>query len=128
VENECRTPGRIDVTWAVGEVSGEGTSILDDCDRLATRHGYLTCDHAASSLGMPVLVAEDGTALGPADLAPGTALCSRYGQFHLADMDDLTGPDAALFDAVHGAGAAEWANDARRLIRGAKLAGYQLEA
>jgi hypothetical protein len=38
-----------------------------DAEALADKYAFLTCDHAASSYGIPVVVLPDGTALGPAD-------------------------------------------------------------
>jgi hypothetical protein len=66
--------------------------------------GVLTTDHAASSYGLPVLVRDDDTTLGPADLAgagwlePDQSVCTEAyaahdaGQTAAADSVEFAGP------------------------------------
>ena len=42
------------------------------------RLGKLTTNHAASSYGLPVVVGDDGTAYGPADIEDGAIDLTRY--------------------------------------------------
>ena len=64
----------IEVTWTT--YTERSTPVLADVladlaadDSRSVRHrGVLTCDHAASSYGLPVLVLPDGSALGSGDI------------------------------------------------------------
>lgn len=70
-------------------------------DAATVRHvGVLTCDHAASSYGLPVVVMGDGTALGPADIdAP-----LGVGDPDVCADGEVTREWIALCDAARAAG------------------------
>lgn len=54
---------QVNVSWTA---DGEQRNLMDLLD--LTRCGVLTTEHAASSHGIPVVVGEDGTAYGPAEI------------------------------------------------------------
>lgn len=72
--------------------------------------GQLTTEHAASSHGLPVVVLEDGTALGPGEVS--ALHVTTY-----VETDDVNGRD------VHRTLTA----DEHALIAAARLAGYVVE-
>lgn len=66
---------QINVTWIeyTPRSTEPAADVLEDLfarddSRSIRHHGVLTCDHAASSRGLPVLVLADGTALGVAEI------------------------------------------------------------
>jgi hypothetical protein len=110
---------------------GEWDPLAPPTDRSRQWQGYLTTDDEDGRYDLPVLVREDGVALGPGDLPPGTVLFSMRAQPQLLGAAGRPADEGArLPDERHAAdpsaaGAAR-VREVAELIRGAKDAGYRL--
>jgi len=93
----------LEVYWSTGNFSDDFVN--------SSKYGLLTCDHAASSYGLPVLVDEDGNVYGPAE-AP--ELSSRW-----AEVDAIASENPNY-------NTSERCIEIDRLIDGALAAGYKL--
>lgn len=81
------------VTWTPSRIASLLDLIVNDCD------GVLTTDHAQSSRGLPVLVRDDGTALGVGEVGELTVDC-----YPDLGHDPLTAEELATIAAARTAG------------------------
>ena len=98
---------QIDVTWIeyTARTTEPAADVLEDLfvrddSRSVRHHGVLTCDHAASSYGQPVLVLPDGSALGPAEIDADLG----YTGLECGPNGEETAAERSLYDAALSAG------------------------
>ncbi len=78
------------------------TDLFSDAEPSRCLRGTLTTDHATSNYGLPVVVGDDGTVYGPADLPAGDCLIEdALGSGHFGDNPALIAAARSAGFVVH---------------------------